>query len=235
MNTELTLKLVKRFPVLYQDFYSPMRETCMCWGFGHGDGWNDIIWQLSLAIEEELDYSPLQKKWFLFKKAFARRWNDMIYKLSPVRRRTYRMVGTGTHENPMQRVLDHEDPPPWDEKIAQFLFGKTSGKFKTDRMCLKFLSFHPHTGFAVQQVKEKFGTLRYYCGGTDRIDAFVRLAERLSAHTCEDCGKWGKTREGGWIRTQCDEHAGVKVSRDEQLMLNRRFDGRYLFSGRSNR
>ena len=215
MNTELTLKLVKRFPVLYQDFYSPMRETCMCWGFDHGDGWNDIIWQLSLAIEEELDYSPLQKKWFLFKKAFAHRWNDMIYKLSPVRLRQYKTEGKGTHEDPFQRVFVSEDPPPWDEKIAQFLFGKMKkvGQFESERMCLKHLVFHPFTGFAVQQVKEKFGTLRYYCGGTDRIYAFVRLAERLSEHTCEECGRWGKVRDGSWIRTLCDEHAGVKVSR----------------------
>jgi hypothetical protein len=29
----------------------------MCWGFDPGDGWFEIIWQLSLAIEAELNYS----------------------------------------------------------------------------------------------------------------------------------------------------------------------------------
>ena len=38
MNQELTLRLVKRFPVLYQDYRSPMTQTAMCWGFDHGDG-----------------------------------------------------------------------------------------------------------------------------------------------------------------------------------------------------
>ena len=29
MNAELTQKLLKRFPVLYQDYDSPMTQTCM--------------------------------------------------------------------------------------------------------------------------------------------------------------------------------------------------------------
>jgi hypothetical protein len=29
VNAELTRKLVKRFPVLYQDYDSPMTQTCM--------------------------------------------------------------------------------------------------------------------------------------------------------------------------------------------------------------
>src|ERR1043166_9794806 len=69
MNGELTKKLLKRFPVLYQDYDSPMTQTCMCWGFDHGDGWFEIIWQLSLAIEEELGYSWPRKRWY-FQKRF---------------------------------------------------------------------------------------------------------------------------------------------------------------------
>ena len=45
------------------------------------------------------------------------------------------------------------------------------------------------------QVKEKFGTLRfYYTGGDDRIDGMVRMAESMSAVTCETCGAPGKLR-----------------------------------------
>ena len=47
MNADLTQKLVKRFPVLYQDYDSPMTQTCMCWGFDPSDGWFEIIWQLT--------------------------------------------------------------------------------------------------------------------------------------------------------------------------------------------
>jgi hypothetical protein len=58
------------------------------------------------------------------------------------------------------------------------------------------------------QVKEKYGTLRfYYTGGDDYIDGVVSMAETISAKTCEVCGAPGKLREGGWLRTLCDEHA----------------------------
>jgi hypothetical protein len=75
MNRELTERLVKRLPILYQDHTSPKTQTAMCRGFDHGYGWFEIIWQLSLAIEEELGYSWLRKRWFLFKKSFFRSWN----------------------------------------------------------------------------------------------------------------------------------------------------------------
>ena len=58
------------------------------------------------------------------------------------------------------------------------------------------------------QVKEKFGTLRfYYYGGDDQVDGIERMAESMSAVMCETCGAPGKTRNGGWIQTLCDEHA----------------------------
>ena len=58
------------------------------------------------------------------------------------------------------------------------------------------------------QVKEKFGSLRfYYEGGDDYIRGLVSLAESLSHRTCEQCGSPGVGRGGGWIQTLCDLHA----------------------------
>ena len=55
------------------------------------------------------------------------------------------------------------------------------------------------------QVKEKFGTLRfYYDGGDDVIRGMVRLAENLSAEICENCGNPGNLIETGWMQTLCD-------------------------------
>ena len=59
----------------------------------------------------------------------------------------------------------------------------------------------------IMQVKEKFGTLRFYTnGGTDEDDHYIRFAEHMSAVTCETCGSPGETRNSGWIKVLCDEH-----------------------------
>ena len=58
------------------------------------------------------------------------------------------------------------------------------------------------------QVKEKFGTLRfYYEGGDDHIAGMVVLAESLSARICDKCGDKGELRSSNqyWY-TSCDTH-----------------------------
>jgi hypothetical protein len=59
----------------------------------------------------------------------------------------------------------------------------------------------------IQQIKEKFGGLRfYYQGGNDEISGMVRMSELWAGRTCETCGNKGERRNGGWIRTLCDFH-----------------------------
>ncbi len=58
-----------------------------------------------------------------------------------------------------------------------------------------------------EQVKEKFGTLRfYYRGGDDYIDGLVSMAESMTGVTCEECGAPGTTGGQGWIKTLCETH-----------------------------
>ena len=64
----------------------------------------------------------------------------------------------------------------------------------------------------LQQVKEKFGSLRFYIGaGTAEMYALVKQAETLSATTCEACGKPGKIQGGLWLKCLCPEHAEVHL------------------------
>jgi len=60
------------------------------------------------------------------------------------------------------------------------------------------------------QVKEKFGTLRFYMHTeTDPMSQLINAAEHASAFICEQCGRAGKLRGGNWLRTLCDEcHEG---------------------------
>lgn len=58
------------------------------------------------------------------------------------------------------------------------------------------------------QVKEKFGTLRFYVNHQDDyISGCIAMAESMSARTCELCGKPGKLYSRGWWVTRCLEHA----------------------------
>lgn len=55
------------------------------------------------------------------------------------------------------------------------------------------------------QIKEKYGTLRFYMSTeTDEISSLIEGAEKLSHTTCEICGNPGKlTKNGSWLRTRC--------------------------------
>ena len=67
------------------------------------------------------------------------------------------------------------------------------------------------------QVKEKFGGLRFYYNGGDRVvDALVGFADTMSYRTCETCGSPGKRRGGGWIYTACDAHTKQEDLEEEQ-------------------
>jgi hypothetical protein len=59
----------------------------------------------------------------------------------------------------------------------------------------------------VEQIKEKFGGLRfYYQGGDDQVAGMVRMAEAWAAYSCEECGSPGKRTSEGWIKNLCEFH-----------------------------
>ena len=64
--------------------------------------------------------------------------------------------------------------------------------------------------FEVLQAKEKLGGLRFYVNHkNDSIRQRILTAQEESFHSCEVCGQPGRVREGGRIKTLCDEHAGI--------------------------
>lgn len=70
---------------------------------------------------------------------------------------------------------------------------------------------HLDPEYKVLQIKEKFGTLRYYFTTektgvvNDIMNAVVLAAEVRSERTCEMCGKFGTLRDDRhWMQTLCD-------------------------------
>jgi hypothetical protein len=62
-----------------------------------------------------------------------------------------------------------------------------------------------------KQIKEKFGTLRfYYDGGDDYIRGLEAMAASMSGVICEECGSPGtsrSTKKQRWVRVLCEKHA----------------------------
>jgi hypothetical protein len=66
----------------------------------------------------------------------------------------------------------------------------------------------------VDQVKEKFGRLRFYLSREDDVmHGMVSMAEHMSGRICETCGERGETRGGSWMVTLCDKHQEERIVR----------------------
>jgi len=99
--------------------------------------------------------------------------------------------------------------------------GSGWGKILED-LCAKLHKLFTDAGLegdnypSVGQVKEKFGTLRFYMNQmpesvSEKAYEFISEAENLSAITCDICGAPGKTRNRSWVVVLCDDHARPKV------------------------
>lgn len=175
MKKELDEKLTKAFPFLYADRHGDMRSTCMCWGFSCGDGWFDIIWNLSKKLE------PLIRK-------FLKENPNLSCATCGCEKEKH--YGSATL-SPGRCLAIHKDPTSKEEP---------PGNYRAC-FCESYRSSHPRAA----QVKEKYGGLRFYMtSGTDEIFDLIKKAEELSYKTCENCGEPGYQRSGGWIYTLCD-------------------------------
>ncbi len=76
-----------------------------------------------------------------------------------------------------------------------------------DKLCSHIVELDPEKKCYAIQVKEKFGTLRFYVGNaSNEIHDAIEEAERKSSIVCERCGGEGKTRnDRGWLRTLCEK------------------------------
>jgi hypothetical protein len=74
---------------------------------------------------------------------------------------------------------------------------------------------NPGHEISIEQIKEKFGTLRFYTSGSpDYIEGMISMAENESKHICELCGARGElTEKNGWYMTLCEHH---KKAREEE-------------------
>jgi hypothetical protein len=174
MRQELDKLLCEKYPKMMINRNKDMKETCMCWGFECGNGWFNILDQLMGNIQHHIDWKEKQR-------IGAIKYNEMA---SQAKAGNFDLF-----EETMKAL-------PNDEYKEKRLGEIVAGGFR------KIPESIPQV--TLDQVKEKFGTLRfYYTGGDDIIDGMVRMAESMSGCTCEGCGNVGERRGGGWVHTYC--------------------------------
>lgn len=175
MNENLDSALTIKYPKIFRNRYGSMRETAMCWGFSHDDGWYNIIDMLCANIQGHINQSR------------RKRLNALLYNRALSRAIKGDMSSYNRMKAWEQKHIDEDllDPEPQLKMVPE--------------ACPQVVA---------DQVKEKFGTLRfYYHGGDDVVHGMVCLAESMSGVTCETCGKPGHLRSGGWIQSLCDDHS----------------------------
>jgi len=55
MSPDLDKQLCEKYPKIFRDRNRTTQETCMAWGFAHGDGWFNIIDTLCSSIQHHSD------------------------------------------------------------------------------------------------------------------------------------------------------------------------------------
>lgn len=186
MRVELDQALVSNYPKIFCNRFGDKAKHSIVYGFECGDGWFDILDNACRLIQSHIETSRLQRAQAIrYNRALGRAIRGDKNGLLHYYLGSYRKVTPQVMEWAEKRVAeDLADPEPQ----ARIVPEATSQ-------------------IVAHQVKEKFGTLRFYTSYTS--DQFVRgvlyMAEAMSAVTCEDCGKPGSERDGSWIRTLCDE------------------------------
>lgn len=178
MNRELDDKLCVAYPKIFRDRRADMRTTCMCWGFEHGDGWYTLLDNACYLIQNHIDHSRKNRSRALkYNRALARAISGDTAGL--------------------KHFYGFSKDPIWSGKQIEQDIENPVFREVPDT-CPQLIAL---------QVKEKFGTLRFYtAGGDDFIYGVTSMAEAMSANTCEVCGKPGKLNRGGWIACRCEEH-----------------------------
>jgi len=88
-----------------------------------------------------------------------------------------------------------------------------------DDLCRELSKLDLPKDFRVQQIKEKFGGLRFYVAPeTDEVRELISRFERLSYEVCEACGEPGEERKTKWIRTLCDYHYDLIINDRKRFM-----------------
>ena len=193
MNKLLDEYLCKKYPKIFRDRHAPMTQTCLCWGFEHGDGWFFLIDALCSNIQNRIDNPP-----YILAKTFQN-WIGNLWN---------------------KTMWNHILYPVFTKLFSYKIYLKLDKCFRYN---FKFVPAPIPQVVATQVKEKFGGLRFYYNGGDDIIQGMVQLTESLSYLVCEECGVMNEMvnpNYDGWIQTTCSEC--VHDSRKESHEKNRR-------------
>lgn len=182
MSPENIQKLSEKYPkllALKKPRGSGPQMPFTLFSFECGDGWYNIIDKLCSNIQSHIDNHNRGRQ-------FSIEYNQMV-----------EQVQRGDTELFNARYKGYKEE--FKEKILRDI---QEGKIN-----LKQDIEDEFPQVEVIQIKEKFGTLRFYTNvGDNYIYGALAMAESMSAVTCETCGAPGKLFTYGWWHVACDAH-----------------------------
>jgi hypothetical protein len=113
----------------------------------------------------------------------------------------------GNIQNRIDNVIrQREYTIEWNENVNDPDFEWTAFVKREEREVPKLIE-----QVVATQIKEKFGTLRfYYSGGDEFIRGLESMAASMTSRICEQCGCPGtsrSTKKQRWVLVLCDKHA----------------------------
>jgi len=174
--------LMNKYPDLfYKKEDGTLTCPCRAWV---PEGWRAIVYELCGSIDNYIKCTSTFKLRVLSPKYYF--WNFL------------RAATQGLHHFIIKKVC---------KKLNKHTFNQPWFKLnhKLNRLAGKYASYdriHP-PAVKIDQIKEKFGGLRfYYSGGDKEVAGMVNFAEYLCNKTCEVSGERGELHiRGSWLKT----------------------------------
>lgn len=112
---------------------------------------------------------------------------------------------------------------PYPEEASEFYKHCVGPGWQKILLDLTDKLFHLGWDGGLEQVKEKFGTLRFYWRNnieegmkSEIAEDLVSYAESKSGWTCERCGEFGERHGDGWVHTMCAQCWDIHVKDKEE-------------------
>lgn len=176
MKPELENSLCVKYPKIFKN---PMSDdnSDLSWELCVGDGWYHVIDNGCSLMQHHIDYQRQQRARALrFNRAMQRAKNGYTAAL----RKLY-----ASNDGSMS----HWQQSEYDGALAAL------AERVVPEACPQVVA---------TQVKEKFGSLRfYYQGGDDYTSGVSDMMSAMSNTTCDHCGAVGVKGGSGWISVQC--------------------------------